>query len=28
VRLQVECADVNPASLVECGIDTITIIGQ
>jgi len=28
VRLQVECADVNPASLVECGVDTITITGQ
>lgn len=27
VRLQVECADVSGASLVECGVDTITITG-
>lgn len=27
VQLQVECADVGTASLVECGVDTITITG-
>ncbi len=27
VRLQVECADAAGASLVECGVDTITIVG-
>ncbi|MBC7879293.1 MAG: zinc carboxypeptidase [Anaerolineales bacterium] len=27
VRLQVECADASGASLVECGVDTITIVG-
>lgn len=28
VRLQIECADVSSASLVECGVDTITVTGQ
>lgn len=27
IRLQVECADASGASLVECGVDTITITG-
>jgi hypothetical protein len=27
IRLQVECADVSTASLVECAVDTITITG-
>ncbi|TAH53330.1 MAG: zinc carboxypeptidase [Chloroflexota bacterium] len=28
IRLQVECSDTSPASLVECGVDTISITGQ
>lgn len=28
VRLQIECADASGASLVECGVDTITVTAQ